>query len=213
MQFTTKSLLILLSFLLAISLAANVYSFTLDDSMDRGDIDTTKKTEAQYENELVEKEDAIASLQEELEAKEAVAPAEAEETNQPAPETGTESDELVNTAQRFIEYAFESDPESYATRKKLALNYMTESLYETLYPADGMDGEQQKIAVEIKEVTVFADGQSGNEAIVHYTYSEEILASGYAEEKEMYAKLVFTAEGNLLKVSDIQPLENEYGGI
>ena len=213
MQFTTKSLFIPVTFLLAISLAANVYSFTLDDSLDQGAIDTTKKTEAQYESELVEKENTIASLQEELEAKEAAVPVETEETDQPAPETGTEPDELVNTAQRFIEYAFESDPESYATRKKLALNYMTESLFETLYAADGVDGEQQKIAVEIKEVTVFADGQSGKEAIVHYTYSEEILASGYEEEKEMYAKLVFTVEGTLLKVADIQPLENEYGGI
>lgn len=213
MQFTTKSLLILISFFLAISLAANVYSFTLDDSMDRGAIDTTKKTEAQYESELVEKENTIASLQEELDAKEVAAPAEAEEVEQADSEPITEPYVLVNTAQRFIEYAFESDPESYATRKKLALNYMTEGLYETLYPADGMDGEQQEIAVEIKEVTVFADGQSGNKAIVHYTYSEEILASGYEEEKEMYAKLVFTVEGNLLKVSDIQPLENEYGGI
>ncbi|WP_223643416.1 hypothetical protein [Planococcus sp. 4-30] len=213
MQFTTKSLLILLSFLLAISLAANVYSFTLDDSADRGAIDTSKKTEAEYESELVEKENTIASLQEELDVKEVTAPDESEEVKQTDSEAGTEPDELVNTAQRFIEYAFESDPESYTTRKKLALNYMTGSLYETLYPADGMDGKQQKIAVEIKEVTVFAAGRSENEAIVHYTYSEEILASGYAEEKEMYAKLVFTAEGNLLKVADIQPLENEYGGI
>lgn len=210
MQFTTKSILILISFFLAISLAANVYSFASEDSVD---LDEQKETEAHYESELVEKENTIASLQEELEAKEVAAPAETEEVEQTDSQAGAEPDELVNTAQRFIEYAFESDPESYATRKKLALNYMTESLYGTLYPADGMDQEQQKIAVEIKEVTVFADGQSGNEAIVHYTYSEEILASGYEEEKEMYTKLVFTVEGNLLKVSDIQPLENEYGGI
>lgn len=213
MQFTTKSLFIPVTFLLAISMAANVYSFTLDDSLDQGAIDTTKKREAQYESELVEKENTIASLQEELKAREVAAPAEAEEVEQTDSKVGAEPDELVNTAQRFIEYAFESDSESYATRKKLALNYMTESLFETLYAADGMDEGQQKIAVEIKEVTVFADGQSGNEAIVHYTYSEEILASGYEEKKEMYAKLVFTVEGNLLKVAEIEPLENEYGGI
>ncbi|WP_298829900.1 hypothetical protein [uncultured Planococcus sp.] len=213
MQFTTKSLLILLSFLLVISLAVNIYSFTSEYSVDRGDLDEQKKAEAQYESELVEKEDTIASLQKELDANEVTAPVEVEEAEQAAPETGAEPDELINTAQRFIEYAFESDPESYATRKKLALNYMTESLYETLYPADGMDQEQQKISIEINEVNVFADGQNENEAIVHYTYSEEILSSGYEEEKEMYAKLLFTVEENLLKVAEIKPLENEYGGI
>ncbi|KAA0956105.1 hypothetical protein FQ085_14770 [Planococcus sp. ANT_H30] len=213
MQFTNKSLLILLSFLLVISLAVNIYSFTSEYSVDRGDLDEQKKAEAQYESELVEKEDTIASLQKELDANEVTAPVEVEEAEQAAPETGAEPDELINTAQRFIEYAFESDPESYATRKKLALNYMTESLYETLYPADGMDQEQQKISIEINEVNVFADGQNENEAIVHYTYSEEILSSGYEEEKEMYAKLLFTVEENLLKVAEIKPLENEYGGI
>ena len=199
MQFTTKSLLILLSFFLVISLAANVYGFTSEDSVDRGALDKSKEMKAQYESELLEKEEALVTLQKELDAKEVAAP--------------ESRAELINTAQRFIEYAFESDPESYATRKKLALNYMTESLYETLYPAAGIDEEQQKIAIEIKKVNVFADGHNENEAIVHYTYNEEILSSGYEEEKEMYAKLAFTVEDNLLKVADIKPLENDYGGI
>ena len=213
MKFTSNSWPILFCFILIISLAVNIYSFISPDSAENGELSQEQKTEAQYESELLEKEEALASLQEELELKEGTAPVEAKEAEQAVPEDGAEPNELVNTAQRFIEYAFESDSESYATRKKLALNYMTESLYGTLYPADGMDGEQQKIAIEIKEVTVFADGQSGNEAIVHYTYSEEIFASGYEEEKEMYAKLVFTVEGTLLKVAEIEPLENEYGGI
>lgn len=213
MKFTSNSWPILICFILIISLVFNVYSIISKDSADNGALNQEKETEQQYESELVEKEEAIASLQEELEAKEGTAPVEAEEAEQAASEDGAEPDEIINTAQRFIEYAFESDPESYATRKKLALNYMTESLYETLYPADGMDQEQQKIAIDIKEVNVFANGQNENEAIVHYTYSEEIRSSGYEEDKEIYAKLSFTVEGNLLKVAEIKPLENEYGGI
>lgn len=213
MKFTSNSRSILICFILIISLVFNVYSIISKDSADNGALNQAKETEQQYESELVEKEEAIASLQEELEAKEGAAPVESEETKQAAPEAGAEPDELINTAQRFIEYAFESDPESYATRKKLALHYMTESLYETLYPADGMDQEQQKIAVEINEMNVFADDQNENEAIVHYTYSEEILSSGYKEEKELYVKLSFAVEDNQLKVAEIEPLENEYGGI
>lgn len=209
MQFTTKSLLILISFLLVISLAVNVYSFSKGSGRDA----ETESQIAQYENKLVEKEDELSSLQEELNAKKVVTPTKVEEEEQETSKLEEEPDELINAAQRFIEYAFENDPESYATRKKLALNYMTESLYEMLYPADGMDQEQQKIAIDIKEVSVFANGQNENEAIVHYTYSEEIRSSGYEEDKEMYAKLSFTVEGNLLKVAEIKPLENEYGGI
>ena len=213
MKFTTNSWPILFCFILIISLAVNVYSFISKDTEDNEVLSQEKETEAQDESELVEKEEAIASLQEELEAKEGAAPIESAEVEQSNPEAGAEPDELINTAQRFIEYAFDSDPESYATRKKLALNYMTESLYETLFPADGMDQEQQKIAVDIKAVTVFSDGGNENEAIAHYTYNEEILSSGYKEEKELYVKLSFAVEGNQLKVAEIEPLENEYGGI
>lgn len=213
MKFTSNSWPILICFILIISLVFNVYSIISKDSADNGALGQEEETEAESEKELVEKEEEIASLQEELDAKETGVPAESEEVDQSTPEASAETEELINTAQRFIEYAFESDPESYATRKKLALNYMTESLYETLYLADGMDQEQQKIAIDIKEVNVFANGQNENEAIVHYTYSEEIRSSGYEEDKEMYAKLSFTVEGNLLKVAEIKPLENEYGGI
>ncbi|MBT2583127.1 hypothetical protein [Planococcus sp. ISL-109] len=209
MQLTQKSLLILLSFLLAISLAGNLYSFSQDD----GKSNEAQSQVAKYESKLVENEREIASLPEELEAKEVTAPVDPEEVAPAAPEPEPETSKLINTAQRFIEYAFETEPETHVTRKKLALNYMTESLYETLYSSDGMDEEQQKIAVNVKEVTVFPDSQNEKEAIVFYVYEEEILSSGYKEQKEMYVKLSFTIEGNQLKVAEIKPLENEYGGI
>lgn len=208
MKDTKKSLFIPLLIILAISLAANVYSFSKPDE---------KGTEAagpvaQYEKELLEKEQTIETLQKKLDTAKTPAPAasESETTTAPTdPEAGTPH--ILNTAQRFVEYAFETDPETYVTRKKMALNYMTSSLYETLYSSDGVDDEQQEIAVDIKEINVFADGE--NEAIVHYVYKEEILASGYEEEKEMYVKLSFEVEGDQLKVAEIEPLENEYGGI
>lgn len=209
MQLTQKSLMILLSFLLVVSLAANVYSFFVDDKKSN----EAQSQLAKYERELVEKENQRASLQEELKTNEVAAPTQDEEVETAVSESETEPDELINTAQRFIEYAFETDPETYATRKKLALNYMTASLFETLYSSDGMDEEQQKITVTIKEATVFPNDQDEKEAIVFYTYEEEILSSGYNEQKEMYVKLLFTVEGNQLKVAEIEPLENEYGGI
>jgi hypothetical protein len=207
---TKKSLFIPLLIILAISLAANVYSFSKPDEKGAEAADPA----VQYEKELLEKERTIETLQQELETAKAPAPAasENETTTAPTnPEAGTS--DILNTAQRFVEYAFETDPETYVTRKKMAKNYMTSSLFETLYPSDGVDEEQQKVAVDIKEINVFMDGDSGNEAIVHYVYKEEILASGYEEEKEMYVKLSFAVEDEQLKVAEIEPLENDYGGI
>lgn len=209
MQLTQKSLVILLSFLLVISLVANVYSFSVNDEKSN----KAQSQLAKYERGLVEKENERASLQEELKANEVTAPIQDEEVEAVASESEIEPDKRINTAQRFIEYAFETRPETYATRKKLALNYMTTSLFETLYSSDGIDEEQQKITVTIKEATVFPNNQDEKEAIVFYTYEEKILSSGYNEQKEMYVKLLFTVEDNQLKVAEIEPLENEYGGI
>lgn len=210
MQQTKKGWLVPLLIILAISLAANVYSFTRET--EKGGKEKGGTTH--YESELVEKKKEIETLRKELETKSTPAPEVAKadtETAVSAPET--EVSGIINTAQRFIEYVFESDPETYVTRKKMALNYMTDSLYETLYSSDGVDEEQQKVAVDIKKVNVFVDSESENEAIVHYVYKEEILASGYEEEKEMYVKLSFEVEDGKLKVAEIEPLENEYGGI
>lgn len=210
MQYTKKSLLLFLTLFLAISLAGNVYSFTKEDEKST----ETAVSETEYKRALLEKEDEIDQLQQQLGAEKETTPATAvEKTEQsaPAPETGV--GELTNTAQRFIEYAFENDPETYVTRKKMASNYMTNSLYETLFASDGVNEEQQKVAVDIKEINVFADSENEKEAIVFYVYKEEILSSGYEEEKKMYVKLTFAVEGNQLKVAEIEPLENDYGGI
>ena len=191
-------------------MAANVYSFSKPDEKEADAADRG----SQYEKELLEKEQTIETLQQKLDTAKTPAPAAPEYGTASAPtnsEAGTP--DILNTAQRFVEYVFETDPETYVTRKKMALNYMTSSLYETLYPSDGVDEEQQKVAVNIKEINVFADGKNENEAIVHYVYKEEILTSGYEEEKEMYVKLSFEVEGDQLKVAEIEPLENEYGGI
>lgn len=210
MSDTRKSLLIPLLIILTISLAANVYSFTKEDEKEAA---ATEQV-SQYENELLEKEQTIKTLQQELNTAKAPAPAASENettTAPPGPEAGTP--DILNTASRFVEYAFETDPETYVTRKKMAINYMTDNLYKTLYSSDGVDEEQQEVAVAIKEVNVYAASENENEAIVHYVYKEEILASGYKEEKGMYVKLLFEVEDNQLKVAEIEPLKNDYGGI
>lgn len=210
MSDTRKSLFIPLLIILAISLAANVYSFTKEDEKGAA----TAEQVSQYEIELLEKEQTNKTLQQELNTAKAAAPAASEnETTTAPPDSEAGTPDILNAASRFVEYAFETDPETYVTRKKMAINYMTDNLYETLYSSDGVDEEQQEVAVDIKKVNVYAASENENEAIVHYVYKEEILASGYKEEKEMYVKLLFEVEDNQLKVAEIEPLENDYGGI
>lgn len=210
MKYSLKTVLLLLSFILLISLAFNVYS------LNKGKDSTSQKELVKEENEseLLEKEEKIKALNKELEDVKKVKEPVKDEVNSDAEvKVETANKELENTAKRFIEYAFESDAETYTTRKKMAKSYMTDNLFETLYSSDGEDEELQGIEIDIKDVNVFTDLESEDEAIVRYTFNEKITSSGYEEVKKMYVKLSFQVKGNEFKVSDIEPLENEYGGI
>ncbi len=209
MNFSMKHILFLVSFSLLISLAANVYIFTREEAASNQE----ESTSLTNTSELLEKEEQIDSLKEQLEKqKESNDETESEEVPVNI-EDNQNAKEITNASKRFIEYAFESDSETYVTRKKMAKNYMTDNLYETLYPADGEDENLQDIVIDIKKINVFTDFESENEVIVHYTYNEKIASSGYEEDRELYAKLFFIVEENQLKVDRIEPLENEYGGI
>ncbi|ANU28572.1 hypothetical protein [Planococcus versutus] len=209
MNFSVKHILFLVSFILLISLAANVYTFTKEEATSNQEEPSSQT----MTSELLEKEEQINSLKDQLKQQEE---SDDETESEEVPmniEGDQDAAEIVNASKRFIEYAFESDSETYTTRKKMAKNYMTETLYETLYPSDGEDENLQDIVIDIKKINVFTDFESEDEAIVHYTYNEKIASSSYEEDHELYAKLFFIVEGNQLKVDRIEPLENEYGGI
>lgn len=209
MNFSMKHILFLVSFILLISLAANVYNYTKEEATSNQEVPSSQTTTSG----LLEKEEQINSLKEQIKQQEE-SDGETETEEVPTSIEGNQDvAEIVNASRRFIEYAFESDSETYVTRKKKAKNYMTDSLYETLYPSDGEDENLQKIVIDIKKINVFTDFESEGEAIVHYTYNEKITSSGYEEDHELYAKLFFVVEENQLKVDRIEPLENEYGGI
>lgn len=125
----------------------------------------------------------------------------------------TTENELINTATRFIEYAFSSNPDTYVSRKKMAKNYMTDDLFETLYLADGVDEFKQTISTEVGKIVVYLDLENNNEAIVHYVVDEEIVSSGYKETVDKFVKLKFITDENQVKVSQIQSINNDDGGI
>ncbi|MCZ2260753.1 hypothetical protein [Sporosarcina sp. G11-34] len=217
MFLSKKGLTYFLSFILIISLIANVYSFAK-----RNDISTNLRGKVnEYESEMKVKDNEITLLNKEisnLQKKKNDISNESESENETAENTSENehfdvNKEMINTANRFIEYAFDTNPETFVTRKKLAQNFMTDNLLDTLYTSDGVDDDAQKISMEVSKVVVYIDDNHNDEAIIYYVVNEEILTSGYKETVGKYVKLKFIKDGNQIKVSNIEPLSISDGGI
>lgn len=213
MFFSKKSLIILLVFTVVISVAANVYSFGNRSEVSNG----LRGKINQYESESKEKDKTISELKLQISnlKKSDTGIVENEKSNEEANgnDQDNHEDKIINTAYRFIEYAFDSNPETYVSRKKMAREYMTDDLFETLYSADGVDEYKQNLITEVERMNVYLNPENENEAIVHYVLNEEIPSSGYKETIEKYVTLKFISKNNQLKVSRIDSINNDEGGI
>lgn len=213
MFFSKKSLIILLVFTVVISVAANVYSFGNRNEVSNG----LREKINQYESQSKEKDKTISELKLQVSnlKKSDTGIVENEKNSEEANENDQDNheDKIINTAYRFIEYAFDSNPETYVSRKKMAREYMTDDLFETLYSADGVDEYKQNLITEVERMNVYLNPENENEAIVHYVLNEEIPSSGYKETIEKYVTLKFISKDNQLKVSHIDSINNDEGGI
>lgn len=217
MLFTKKFAIVLLSIALLFSIAANVYSFGNRSEVNNNLIEQIKH----LENEIDQKNQEINDYKEERSTPEKSASDtnkegnndEVQEEKSNANNQINVDNDLVNTAHRFIEYAFDSNPETYVSKKKLAKNYMTDPLFDTLFQADGVDEAKQTINAEVESITVYLDTENIDEAIVHYVMNEEILSTGYEETIEKFVKLKFVLDGDQVKVSEIESINYDEGGI
>lgn len=213
MFFTKKSLIILLVFIVIISIAANVYSFGK-----RNDVSNDLREKlSHYESEKKEKEKEINDLKSQISSLEksktgAISKEQNDEKKVESPQKDNE-EKRINTAYRFIEYAFDNNSETFVTRKKLARNYMTDDLFETLYSSDGVDEVKQNIKFSVQKINVYLSAENEDEAIVHYVLNQEITSSGYKDTVEKYVKLKFVLKQNQLKVSHIESINFDDGGI
>lgn len=213
MFFTKKSLIILLVFIVIISVSANVYSFGK-----RNDVGNDLREKiSNYENESKQKDKTIDDLKKQLSSLEKSKSVDVsnEQNNEKKNDNiqNNHEEKLINTAYRFIEYAFDSNPETYVARKKMAKDYMTDDLFETLYSADGIDENKQKIKTEVERINVYLSAENDDEVIVNYVLNEEIPSSGYKETIDKYVTLKFVLKDNHLKVSGINSINNKDGGI
>lgn len=216
MILTKKSLIFFLSFILIISLLANFYSFSNKNQASENLNNEIDK----YKQEVIKKNAEIKKLNEEVtEIKESKIETLKNQTEEQTPDEVIEEsensieDNYVNAAKKFIEYAFTSDAETYTTRKKLAQNYMTDDLIETLFPSDGVDENKQKLNTNVEQMTVYKNPDNEEEVLVYYVLNEEIKSTGYKETVKKYVKLNLVNEANVIKVSKVESLNMDDGGI
>lgn len=211
MVFTKKYLLYILSIILTFSLIANVYIFT---KRGNANVDLDNKINS-YQEELAELKNENEVLNERLSlVQDNNSDEKNEETEGNKEDTQKKYDvksEVENAINRFVEYTFNSNPDNYVDKKKLAKNYMTDNLFEIIFMADGVDEGAQKVKLETGKVEIYVNDEN-NEAIVFYSLDKEIIHSGYQETVDNYIKLRIIEENNQMKISEIEPLIMPEGG-
>ncbi|MFD1926483.1 hypothetical protein ACFSFY_00150 [Sporosarcina siberiensis] len=208
MLFSKKSFVYFLAITLLFSLVANVYVFSKRSKIN-------EKLTEQLGNYVIEIKD-IKEENTDLNKRILLTknPKDLEDISE-VTESEKIEDSLINeidsTVKRFVEYSFNTNPDNYVDRKKLANNYMTDNLFETIYTADGVEENAQKVKLETEKVEVFINNES-DEVIVFYTLEKELIQSGFKETVQNYIKVEVVKEDNVLKVSKIEPLVMTEGG-
>lgn len=211
MNFSIKNIFILTLVICLISLSANIYSF----KKLKNNSQEENKTVENYKRLLEKQRQEILTLNDEKKQGSSIKPTKIKNNTQERNDsnhTKIKTTELENAATRFIEYAFNSSPETYSLRKKNAHNYMTDSLIKTIFTSDGIDEKSQDIETKAGKITVFSKSNDEKECIVFYNLQMEIISSGYKEENQNYVKLKFKKVDGKLKVATIEPI-NVVGGV
>lgn len=205
--------LVLMSVTLAISLLANVYSFNNKDVINQSYISSIE----QLQEEVKDKEKEIKKYKntkyDNNNDKESNEVIEDEAVISGDEELNNDKNPINNSVKKFIEYAFSNDEENYATRKKLARNYMMEELYEGLFSADGLNEEQLVIKTRIEEVEVFSSYEDNEKLYVRYTINESKADDEYNETIVKHAIVKVEKENGDYKVSEINALSIDDWGI
>ena len=198
--------IVLISFFLAISMLANVYSFKNKD---------TKNSEYSKRIEFLEKEVKERDSKIKIVEKEKLRNQTTDEYSPLNEKEHTRSkDEMkINSINKFIEYAFNTHEDDYVTRKKLAKNYMVNELFETIFSADGITEEQLKMKVEVEEIEVYLSTEDEGKAIVRYMLHESKAQDEYDQTYLKYLQVNVIEDNGSFKVEEINSLTIDDWGI
>lgn len=212
-----KGLPVILIMVLVISLAANFFSFNKLTS-------AKEETNKQAKQLLEEKEQEIGKLNDEISSleKEKKGAANNENTEKIEEEVkGTtmgngaeqsgEQKDLLNSAERFIDYIYNVTPDNFAVVKQNADHYMTGEIIQTLFPSNGIDEKGSDLKTSATDIKVFVEGERDKQAIVSYNFELEFISNGYKEQDSAYVLLDFEHDGESYKVSNLTPISNMKG--
>lgn len=220
----TNGVLLSVLLIFGISVIANIYSFNkLTKTQTENNIDSSSNSLLEEKNLVIKKlESAVSGLENELTVKqkskdnslnqENKEPLENTENEDSTLEENEKERDLLNAATRFIEYTYNVNADNYTMLKQNADKYMTEKLASTLFASDGLDEATMNIKTSVKDIKVYVESDETKEAVVHYTFNLEFLNNGYTETNSSYVLLKFKEIDGMIKVSEINAINN-LGGI
>lgn len=213
MEKMKKGLPVILIMVLVISLAANFFSFNKLTSAKEETNKQAKQLLEEKEQEIeklngkisfLEKEEQDAANDEKVEKGEG-------EMKGTATEHKDEQKNLLNSAERFIDYIYNVTPENFAVVKQNADRYMTDEMIQTLFPSDGIDEKGSDLKTSATDIKVFGEGEGDMQAIVSYNFELEFISNGYKEQDSAYVQLDFEQDGGTYKVSKLTPISSMKG--
>lgn len=182
-----KFFIVPVAIVLVISLCANVYSFKKLASRTDTHIDLLEK-QAQ---EIKELKSTLSTLETVNVA------TENEVSNEEATSTtaqiGNETSDLVNTTKRYLEYAFNVNPD----------NYMTDEMINIIFVSEGVDAD---FSMQIKNIKVYTTDEKTKEVIAYYESEIETYDTTYVEKNYNYVLLKFIEENDTLKIASLTPI-------
>lgn len=197
--------LVMVIFFLVLSLLLNVYTLRGSDKENSGE----KEKNIALNEELKSKEVEIKKYKEMNNNNSTNDDNDNNDGNNDSEQENKEvENEVEKNVEKFIEYAFSNNAEDYTTRKKLAKNYMTDDLYETIFSSDGLN-EEQKLIISVEDIEVFQSYEDDEILIVRYIINESKIDEEYEESFIKYSKIEL--DGN--KVHQIKPLTLDDWGI
>lgn len=115
---------------------------------------------------------------------------------------------ISKDAERFITFAFTWEDGTYPTRKRLADQYMSESIKRTLFASSGSDN---KFTASVSDIEVFPNRDDPEHCLARFKRTLTIDANGYEETSEELVELTFIYQDGRYIVNQMKSLQTSGG--
>lgn len=121
---------------------------------------------------------------------------------------------LKNSAERFLDFSFNVNPDNYVSAKKNAKKYMTNELFEIIFPSDGIDPD---FKMNIDNVQIFTSDRENEVVAIYQSNLETYETKELSELKDKvvtnksinYVLIKLEREGDEYKVNSFTPIKVE----